>query len=195
MNVIGKKLRNIFLLGLLVVLPIAATILISVWIFTSIDNILQPIISSAWGVTIPGLGFIILVIIVLLTGLIVSRFGASYGESLLGRIPLIGTIYSSVKQISDSFLKPGQNNFKHVVIVEFPMKGTRTIGFVTSESTTEAGEKLLYVFIPTAPNPTSGFLQIVKEEDAKRIDLPVSEAMKVVLSAGKVVPEQMDKEL
>ena len=192
---IGRKLRKLFLLGVMVVLPIAATILISVWIFTSIDNILQPLISSAWGITIPGLGFIILVIIVLLTGLIVSKVGISYGESLLGRIPLVGTIYNSIKQISDSFLKPGQGSFKHVVIVEFPMKGTRTIGFVTNESTSEAGEKLLYVFIPTAPNPTSGFLQIVKEKDAKMIDLPVSEAMKVVLSGGKVIPEQMDKEL
>jgi uncharacterized membrane protein len=192
---IGKKLRNFFLLGVPVVLPIAATILIIIWIFTSIDNILQPLISSAWGFTIPRLGFIILVPIVLLVGLIVSRFGASYGESLISKIPLFGTIYSSIKQISDSFLKPCQDSSKHVVIVEFPMKGTRTIGFVTNESTRESGEELLYVFIPTAPNPTSGFLQIVKREDAQIIDLPVSEAMKVVLSGGKVVPEQMDKEL
>ena len=82
-----------------------------------------------------------------------------------------------------------------MVIVKFTMKGTRTIGFVTNEATSEDGEKLLYVFIPTAPNPTSGFLQIVREEDAKRIDLPTSEAMKVVLSGGKVIHEQMDKEL
>jgi len=192
---IDKKLRNYFLLGILVVLPIAAAILIVVWVFNSIDNILQPVIESAWGITIPGLGLIVLVIIVLLTGIIVSRVRISYLESLIGRIPFFGLIYSSIKQISDSFLKPGQGNFKHVVIVEFPMKGTRTIGFVTNESISENGEKLLYVFIPTAPNPTSGFLQIVKEKDAIKSNLSISEAMKVVLSGGKVVPEQLDKEL
>ncbi len=156
----GKKLRNIFLLALLVILPIAATILITVWIFTSIDNLLKPLIKSAWDINILGLGFIILIIVILLTGLIVSKFGVNYGKCLMGKIPLIGAIYNSVKQISDSFLKPGHSNFKQVVVVEFPMKETRTLGFITNESTGEDGEKLLYVFIPTAPNPTSGFFRL-----------------------------------
>ncbi len=196
---IGKILRRQFLAGILVILPIGVTIWVLVWIFTSINNILQPLVSSIIGRTIPGLGFAIMIVLVYLVGVMASNITTrrivGYGESLLHRVPIVRPIYSSIKQIIDSFSAPGQDGFKQVVIAEFPMKGTRTIGFVTNELLDKDGGKLLCIFIPTAPNPTSGFLQIVREEDVIRVDMSVDDALKVVVSAGKVLPEEISKAL
>jgi len=196
---IGKKLRRQFLTGILVTIPIGVTIWLLVWIVTSIDNILQPLVSSILGHTIPGLGFVIMVVLVYLVGVMASNVGArrlvDYGESLLGRVPIVRPIYSFIKQIVDSFSASGKAGFKQVVVAEFPMKGTRTIGFVTNESLDKAGEKLLYIFIPTAPNPTSGFLQIVREKDVIQVDMSVDDALKMVVSAGKVLPGEISDTL
>ena len=112
---------------------------------------------------------VIMVLLVYIVGVIANNVGGkrliNYGESLLGRVPIVRPIYNSIKQIVGSFSPTGKTTFKRVVVVEFPMKGTRTIGFVTNESKDECGKKLLYIFIPTAPNPTSGFLQIVRDID------------------------------
>jgi len=190
---IGKKLRTRFLTGILVIVPIGVTIWILVWIFTAIDGILRPI------VRIPGLGFVVMILLIYLVGVmasnVVGRRLIDYGESLLGRVPVVRPIYNSVKQIVDSFSTSGKTGFKQVVIVEFPMKGTRTIGFVTNESTDERGEKLLYIFIPTAPNPTSGFLQIVREEDTIQVDMSVDNALKMVISGGTVLPQEISNKL
>ena len=196
---IGRKMRKQFLIGIITIVPIGITIWLLVWIFTSIDNILQPIVSSILGRTIPGLGFVIMIVLVYLVGVIASNVGGrtliGYGEFLLGRVPIVRPIYSSIKQIVDSFSASGKAGFKRVVLVEFPMKGTRTIGFVTNESPDKAGEKLLYIFIPTAPNPTSGFLQIVREEDAVPVDMSVNDALQMVISAGKVLPQEISEKL
>ena len=196
---IGKKLRRQFLAGILVIVPIGVTIWLLVWIFTSIDNILQPLVSSILGRNIPGTGFVIMVVLVYLVGVIASNIGTrrlvDYGESLLGRVPIVRPIYNSIKQIVDSFSASGKAGFKQVVVVEFPMKGTRTIGFVTNESLDKNGETLLYIFIPTAPNPTSGFLQIVREEDVIHVDTSVGDALKMVVSAGKVLPGEISDKL
>lgn len=190
---IGKKLRTRFLTGILVIIPIGVTIWILVWIFTTIDGILRPI------VRIPGLGFVVMILLIYLVGVMASNVAGrrliDYGESLLGRVPVVRPVYNSVKQIVDSFSTSGKTGFKQVVIVEFPMKGTRTIGFVTNESTDERGEKLLYIFIPTAPNPTSGFLQIVREEDAIQVDMSVDDAIKMVISGGTVLPREISDKL
>ncbi len=195
---IGRKLRRQFIAGIIVTVPIGVTVWLVIWIFTSIDSILQPAVSSILGRTIPGLGFVILIVLVYLTGVMASNFGTrrlvNYGQSLLSRIPILRPIYSSIKQIVDSFSASGAG-FKQVVIAEDPMKGTRTIGFVTNESLDKAGNRLLYLFIPTAPNPTSGFLQIVKEEDVIQVDTSVDDAMKMVVSAGKVLPSKISDKL
>jgi uncharacterized membrane protein len=95
----------------------------------------------------------------------------------------------------DSFSASGKAGFKQVVVTEFPMKGIRTIGFVTNESLDKVGNKLLYIFIPTAPNPTSGFLQIVNAKDVIQIDTPVDDALKMVVSAGGVLPSKISDKL
>lgn len=195
---IGNTLKNYFFLGVLVIMPIAVTVLVLVWIFTSVDNVLQPIITSAWGITIPGLGIIAMVVVIFLTGAIVSstmgRRLFNYSGALLLRIPIVKPIYTTIRQILEIFSPQGKAGFRQVVLVEFPMQGTRTIGFITNESFDSDGEKLLHVFVPTAPNPTSGFLQMMKEERVTRTDISIDDALKMIVSVGKELPAKMWKD-
>ncbi len=187
---INRKLRTQFFAGVLIVVPIIVAIYILRWLFLTIDGILQPTLQTLLGYAVPGLGIAVTLAVIYLTGVvatcIVGRRVISFIESLLARVPLFRYLYTSIRQIMQSFTAPSESRFLHVVLVEFPKKGMRAIGFVTTESRTDSGEKLLSVFIPTSPNPTSGYLEIVKESDVIRTDISVDDALKVVLSAGKV---------
>ena len=187
---VAKKLRAQFTAGILVVVPIGAAILILVWLFSTIDDILQPVAKSILGQTIPGLGFALTLVLIYLTGVtatsVLGKRLIGYGESLLARVPFFLYFYTGIKQILESFTTTSEAGFLQVVLVEFPKKGMRAIGFVTSEAYDNSGEKLLSVFIPTSPNPTSGYLEIVRENDIIRTTIPIDDALKMVLSAGKV---------
>jgi uncharacterized membrane protein len=196
---VGRKLRAQFGAGILVVVPIVIAILILVWLFNYIDNIAQPVAKSLLGRTIPGLGFGITVLLIYLTGVVatsvIGKRLIRYGESLLARVPVFRYIYTSIKQIMEAFAAPQEAGFLQVVLVEFPKKGMRAIGFVTSESRVECGENLLNVFIPTSPNPTSGYLEIVRESDIIRTNISIDDALKMVLSAGKVSLQEVTDKL
>jgi len=194
-----RKLRAHFLTGILIVVPLGITVLILVWMFNSIDDVLQPIIRSIVGRTIPGVGFGTTIVLIFVVGVIASNVGGRklvhYGESLLARVPLVRQLYTGIKQILVSFSSPGEAGFLRVVLVEFPKKGMRAIGFVTNESYDKSGEKLLTVFIPTSPNPTSGYLEIVRETDVVHTEIPIDDALEMVLSAGKVSPKEINDRL
>jgi len=196
---IGRRLRIQFGAGILVVVPIIIAILILVWLFNYIDNMAQPVAESLLGRTIPGLGFGILVLLIYLTGVVATSLIGNrlirYGESLLARVPLFRYLYTGIRQILQSFTSPREGGFLQVVLVEFPKKGMRAIGFVTSESRVESGENLLTVFIPTSPNPTSGYLEIVRENDIIKTNISIDDALKMVLSAGKVSLQEVTDRL
>ena len=196
---VGKRLRAQFITGIVIVVPIGAAILILRWLFLAIDNILQPVAQSLLGYTIPGLGLGITIVIVYLAGVVatnvIGRRLIRYGESLLARVPLFRYLYTGIRQILQSFATPREGGFLQVVLVEFPKQGMRAIGFVTSESQVESGEKLLNVFIPTSPNPTSGYLEIVRESDVIRTNISVDNALKMVLSGGKVSLQEVTDRL
>lgn len=196
---LGRKLRTQFLTGLVAIIPIGVTIGVLVWVFTAIDGILKPIVEDIFGRPIPGIGFGATVLLIYLIGVIASnilgRRLLRFGESLLLRVPLVRQLYTGIKQILASFRQPGVSNQMQVVLVEFPRKGMRTIGFITNESGDKSGKKLLNIFIPTAPNPTSGFLQIAREEEVIRTNISVEEAFTLVASAGKVSPQEIETRL
>ena len=196
---VGKRLRAQFITGILIVVPIGAAILILRWLFLAIDNILQPVAQSLLGYTIPGLGLGITVVIIFLAGVVatnvIGRRLIRYGESLLARVPLFRYVYTGIRQILQSFATPREGGFLRVVLVEFPKQGMRAIGFVTSESQVASGENLLNVFIPTSPNPTSGYLEVVRESDVIRTSISVDDALKMVLSAGKVSLQEVTDRL
>ena len=196
---LGRKLRGHFLAGLLVVVPLSATAWILVWIFNTIDNILQPVIQPMLGRSIPGVGFGITILLIYLIGAIASNVvGKSlirWGEFLLAKVPLVRPVYNGIKQILESFSTPGKTGFMEAVLIEFPRKDIWTIGFITNEIPTQSGEAQLNIFIPTAPNPMSGFLQIVKEPEVIRTNIPVDKALRMIISAGKVSPTEITDRL
>ncbi len=190
-----KKLGSLFLAGLLVLVPIGLIILVLVWLFNWIDGILRPIILNIWGIYYTGIGFGVIIILIFIVGLIVSNF---LGKKILAgietyffhKIPVIGYFYKAIKQVLESLSKTSKNGYLRVVFIEFPRKGIKSIGFVTNEKINPSGEKELHVFVPTSPNPTTGFLEIVREEEIVPTDLSVEEAIKLVISAGKYCPDE-----
>ncbi len=195
----GKKLRGQFLTGIVTVVPIGATILILIWIFTAIDNVLQPVIRPIWGHAITGVGFGVTIVLIYLIGVLASNVVGKrlihYGESALPWIPGFRQLYNGIKQILLSFSEPRKAGFMQVVLIEFPRKDMWTLGFITSESTAKSGRTQLNIFIPGSPNPTSGFMQIVMEDEVIRTDISIEQALKMVVSAGRVSPEEITNKL
>ncbi len=196
---ISKRLRTQFIAGILVVVPIGASILVLVWIFSAIDSILHPLVNAIWHRTIPGVGFATTLVLVYLVGVVATNVVGKrlihYGESLLARVPVFRYLYTGVRQVLKGFATPDKTGFMQVVLVEFPRKGIRAIGFITNELTDKSGEKLLNVFIPTAPNPTTGFLQIMREEEVVRTGISAEDALRMVVSVGSMTPEGLGDQL
>ena len=183
-----RKLGAQFIAGILILVPIGAALLIFVWIFSAIDGFLQPAIKAVWGRTVAGVGFGITLVLTYLVGVIaenvIGRRLIRHGESLLAKVPVFRYFYTGIKEFLTSFSASGKTGFTQVVLVEFPRKGMKAVGFITDELSTEHGGKLFSVFIPTTPNPTSGFLEVVREEDIVRTDISIEDAMKLLVSAG-----------
>jgi uncharacterized membrane protein len=149
------------------------------------------------GFSIPGLGLVLVVVVVLLTGVIVANlFGQQlirYGEQLLARIPLVRSIYGGVKQVAESLFTGSGKSFRKVLLVRYPHATSWTLAFQTGEGSREIRDKIgrdmISVFVPTTPNPTSGFFLLVPRDETVTLDMSVDEGLKMLLSIGVVVPE------
>ncbi|WP_324664201.1 DUF502 domain-containing protein [Dehalococcoides mccartyi] len=190
---LGRKLIKQFITGIITVVPFGATILILIWIFNAIDSILQPVITAICGHTVTGVGFGVTIALIFLTGVVASnvigKYLVRYIESASSSIPIVSLLYKGIKEILESIFIPGKTGFLEVVLVEFPRKGINALGFVTSEIYDENGKKMYSVFIPATPNPTTGSLQIIGEEEIIRTNISVEDAIKMVVSAGKASPK------
>jgi uncharacterized membrane protein len=190
------RLRRYYLAGVLVLAPTALTAWV-VWnLFMFFDNILGAQL-RAQGISVFGLGFVLLNVLLLLLGWltasILGRRAFSVWDRLMHRVPLINKIYATLRQIAELFLGPGRaESFGRVAIVEFPSPGSWGLGFVTSGRSGEAGQhtaqKLCSVFIPSAVNPTTGFLLLMPEERIRYLEMTAEQAMKMIVSAGALVP-------
>lgn len=215
------KLRNNFIAGLLVVLPIVVTILILRFVIITINSyLLEPITSFLRIYVKPALptqlanvtllavlaklfifvGLIGLVVLVgLMTRIILFRKIISSGENILARLPLVNKIYVTIRQISHAFLGREKSVFQKVALIEYPRKGIYSIGFVTRKSLGEVQAKtketLVNIFVPTTPNPTSGVLLMVPEEDIIYMDMTVEQGLKLVISGGAVAPHYKGPEI
>ncbi|MHB8536095.1 MAG: DUF502 domain-containing protein [Sulfuricaulis sp.] len=194
-------LRRYLVAGLLVWVPVGVTMLIVAFLVDLMDRTLlllpdslQP--EKLLGFRIPGLGMVLTAIIVLVTGVIVTNlFGmqlVNIGERLLQRIPLVRSIYASVKQVTQSLFSSGKS-FRKVVLVEYPRKGMWSLAFQTGagagEISSKTGKSISNVFIPTTPNPTSGFFLMVPHEDVIELDMSIDDGLKMLLSVGVVIPD------
>lgn len=195
-----KSLRRHFLAGILVIVPIGIAVAVLAWVFTNIDNILQPVISRIFGQEIIGLGFAVAIVLIYIIGIIaeniIGKRAIHFGESLLTRVPVFRQIYTGAKQVVESLSGAGLNKaaFREVVFVEFPREGMKTIAFITNEITDKSGRKLFTIYVPTAPLPASGYLVIVTEDKLIRTDLAVDEAMTMIISSGMASPPELDIE-
>jgi uncharacterized membrane protein len=194
--------KRYLIAGLLVWVPLGITIWVLHFLVTTLDQTLLLIPESArpealFGFHIPGLGAVVSFLILLLTGAIAANFfGARLiliSESLLGRIPVVKTIYSSVKQVSDTLLSDTGNAFRKALLVEYPYPGSWTIAFQTGSPAIAVAGHLsgehVSVYVPTTPNPTSGFFLMLPRARVYDLDMTVDEALKYIISMGVVAPK------
>jgi len=192
-----KKIRQLFINGLLTLIPMAVTFYVLYYLFSVTDNFLGVYFERFLGYRIPGIGIITVLILIFITGFIVTNIlGAKLlwlTESLLKKLPFVPKIYFAVKQIVEAFSLQRMQVFTQVVLVEYPRKGIYVVGFVTGECKGEVQDKteerLINVFIPTTPNPTSGMLILVPSKDIIYLDMTVEDGLKLIISAGVVVPK------
>lgn len=197
-----STLRRYFISGLLVWLPILITVFALRFLLGLLDGLYSNIparfhFDYIFGVNIPGLEIIVLILIVLITGVFAANyFGkklVKFGDFIIGKIPLVRTIYLGVKQILDTIFSSKGKAFRNVMLVEYPRKGLWTIAFQTSEASKTfrdgiGDEDIVTLFLPTTPNPTSGFLLMAPRKDIIDLDISVDQAMKFVISLGVVQP-------
>ncbi len=195
----GKRIRAQFVTGLLVVVPISASILILIWVFTTIDDILQPLIALIAGERIPGVGFGVTIILIYIAGVLARNFIGkklmAFGNSVLMKVPVLRGLYNGIRQIMQGLAVTDKASFLRVVLVEFPRREMWTVGFVTKEVTNDSGEKFVNVLIPTSPTPWSGFFQILKEHEVIRTQITVEEAIKMIVSGGMTIPQGLHNKL
>ena len=189
-----KHLKKKFLTGLFVLIPLLVTIYIIYLVISFVDTILSPVISNITlrltgkEIYVPGTGLFLFAVVAYATGILASNYIGkrmlSYGERLVKKIPFVKGIYSSVKDMTDSFSSEKKHSFQEVVLAEFPFQGRYAIGFVTNRITGQSSEELCTVFVPTTPNPTSGYLIIIPEGELIFLDMPVDNALKYIISLG-----------
>jgi uncharacterized membrane protein len=201
-------MRKYFVTGLLILVPLAITIWVLNLIISTMDQSLL-LLPERWrpealvGFNIPGLGTILTLLFIFLTGLATRNFIGKRivwaWEGLLTRIPVVRSIYSSVKQVSDTLFSSSGNAFRKALLVQYPRQGSWTIAFLTGVPGGDVRNHLhgdyVSIYIPTTPNPTSGFFLMVPRADTIELDMNVDEALKYIVSMGVVSPEHFEKKL
>lgn len=200
-----KSIRSYLLAGLVVWLPVIVTLVVLRFIVDLLDKSMallphayQP--EQLFGVHLPGLGVVFSLVLLFLTGLVVTNFLGQrlmrWSEAVLDRIPLVRSIYSATKQVMETIFSSQSQAFRQVLLVEYPRKGLWTLAFqtgVVSDAISQhTGEEMLSIFIPTTPNPTSGFLMMVPKSDATELSMSIDDALKLVISLGVMQTKKTD---
>ena len=202
----GARLRGYFLTGLIIVGPVAITIYVVWWFINLVDGWVKPLIPQSYlpdnflPFHIPGVGLVVGILALMLVGALAANlFGrtiVSYGEMMLDRMPVVRGVYRLLKQIFTTIFSKSGTGFKRVGLIEFPRRGLYAVVFVSGEPPAEVkdklgnGEKLMTVFMPNAPNPTTGFVLFMPAKDVTVLDMSIDDGAKLVISAGLVAPSQ-----
>jgi len=201
-------MRKYFITGLLVLVPL----LITVWVISTLIHTMDQsllLLPEAWhpkklfGFDVPGLGALLTLVIIFVTGLVATNiFGQQiivWWEKLLSRVPVVKSIYSSVKQVSDTLFSDSGNAFRKALLVQYPRQGSWTIAFLTGVPGGDVSNHLLgdyvSIYVPTTPNPTSGFFLMVPRADVIELDMSVDQALKYIISMGVVAPADVPPKL
>ncbi len=202
------RLRNYFFTGLVVAAPIGLTIWIVRWFIDLVDTWFTPLIPARYQpdnylpFDLPGLGLLIAFVLLTLLGALTANFFGravlTFGERIVSRMPVVRSIYGALKQIFETVVSQSAASFREVGLIEYPRKGIYCIVFITTQTKGEivhkTGEELISVFLPTTPNPTSGFLLFVPRQDVHVLDMTIEEGAKLIISAGLVEPPHKMKD-
>ncbi|TNE33546.1 MAG: DUF502 domain-containing protein [Alphaproteobacteria bacterium] len=201
------RLRTYFLTGIVVTAPIGITVYL-IYVFVSfMDENITPLIPVRYNPEtylpfgIPGFGVVIAIIGLILIGFLTANFLGrtllAFGERIVGRMPVVRSIYNALKQIMETVLAKSGTSFREVVLLEYPRKGIWSLAFVTSQAKGEVNDlnedDMISIFVPTTPNPTSGFLLFVPKSDLTFLDMTVEDGVKLVISAGMIWPNDEEK--
>jgi uncharacterized membrane protein len=199
MKLLKASLKRYFVTGVLVITPIWGTVLILKTLFVTVDSILGNMLSQVVpaGYYVPGLGILTLVVLVFVTGLLTANFIGrkivKWWEELLHRVPIVRGIYSTLKSMTDILSFTERERYHRVVLIQFPKDGHYCFAFVTGMTRGEvqdvSPDPLLNIYVPTSPNPTSGYFLLVPEKDVIPLEISVEEAMKLIVSGGLYAPE------
>ncbi|MGF1462425.1 MAG: DUF502 domain-containing protein [Maricaulaceae bacterium] len=206
---LGRWVRNSFLTGVVVATPVGVTIWLIVAFVNFVDARVKPLIPTRWNpeaylnIAIPGLGLVFAVMALTVLGAFAANFFGrtliGMGERVLNGLPLVRTIYSGLKQVLETVLQQRERSFQEVALIQYPRPGIWALGFVTADAKdelkrqlTEEGDDFVGVFLPTTPNPTSGFLLYERRSKLKILDMSVEHGAKLIISAGLVYPNEAD---
>ena len=202
------RLRGAFLTGLVVIAPVGLTIWLIWSVVGWIDGVVLPLVPQTMrpeqyiGINLRGVGVIIFLMFTIIVGWvakgILGRSLIGFAERLVDRMPVVRSVYSGIKQISETVFAQSESSFEKACLIQYPRRGIWAIGFISTTAKgevaqrAETGGRLISVFVPTTPNPTSGFLLFFPEEDVTELDMSVEDAAKLVISAGLVYPNEKD---
>lgn len=192
----GVRIRRIFLAGIFTAIPAYITVKVLQFLFSFMDRILAPYVQRFIGIHIPGLGLLMMLIFLFALGLLVTNFLGRkiylYFEKLLLKVPIVSTVYTTTKQIVQTFSPENRSSFRDVVWLEYPRKGIWSLGFVTGSTLSKDGEAYYNIFIATTPNPTSGFVLFVPKDETIPSGLSIEEGFKLLISGGMLAAESQE---
>ncbi len=186
-NTMWQIIKRRILAGLIALMPIMATYWIIRLLFDFLNRLAEPLLKLV-GIEIPGLGIILTILFIFVIGLFVTnvlgRTILKWSEIIVARVPIVSTIYNSIKQITGAFSGSAAKSFQRVILIEYPRKGLWTMAFVTNESKNKKGDIFYHLFVPTTPNPTSGVFIIVPKKDAIHPNISVESGLRTIVSGG-----------
>jgi len=193
MNSITQTFRAKLFAGIATLLPLYLTYVVIRFLFESLEKMSGPILKQ-FGLGIPGLGIILTIILIYLLGIIVTNFLGrkifDIGESIVKRVPIVSMIYTTLKQITDTFTKGTTDAFEGVVYIQYPRQGLWTMAFISGKSENKDGIPYFHIFVLTTPNPTSGFFLLVPQADTISTGMTVEEGLKTIISGGLLAPSK-----
>jgi len=186
-----QSIKTRIFAGLLAIVPIAVTFWILKFLFTFLDSLASPFLKKV-GIEIPGLGIILTLLFIFVLGLFITNVLGktlfNWGEKILAKLPIVNTIYNTIKQITSAFSGSTVKSFQQVIFIQYPREGLWTMCFVTNQSKNENGDTFYHVFVPTTPNPTSGVFIVIPKKDAIHPDISVEDGLKAIISGGILDP-------
>ena len=193
MNSIIQNFRSKLFAGIATALPLFLTYVLLEFLFITLDEMSGPILDKI-GLEIPGLGIVLTLLLIFFLGVLVTNFLGrkifNIGERIVKKVPVVNTIYSTLKQITETFTKGTSDTFQGAVYIQYPRQGLWTMAFISGESKTKDRIPYYHLFVPTTPNPTSGFFLMIPQADAVPTGMSVEEGLKTIISGGLLAPDE-----